>query len=296
MNKILRYLKQPFPLFESRWLYTAIICGTCLLILAIFEPFNYRLNSLGQFLLLLAFGLLALTSSALFYFLLPAVFRKFYNPEQWTVGKNIIHYASFLAFTGILVVILDMIILPGLVIGTGTFNIFAKEKLNIFFIDMVSGITIGLVPVVIITFLTKNRALRQNLQEALRLNQTLAARSIPQNENKGILTLTGNTRETVEVLPQDIRYIEASGNYVEIHYAAEGKVQQKLLRATIKQIEEQVTGYPELIRCHRAFIVNSDHITKVNGNTQGYRLGLDNILQEIPVSRTYMKSLKDTLS
>lgn len=296
MNKIVRYLKQPFPLFERRWLYTTIISGTCLLILAIFEPFNYRLNSIWQFLLLLGFVMVGFVMCLISYFLFPAVFKNFYNPERWTVGKNILHYTITLLIAGLLVCLLDMVILPGLTVGTGSIYISSNEMLNVFFIDMLAGITIGLIPVTIIIFLTKNRALHQNLKAAIELNQALAERSVAQTEEKELLTLAGNTKETIEVSPREIYYIEASGNYVEIYYGNKDKMQQKLLRATIKQIEEQLHEYPELVRCHRAFIVNSNHITRVNGNAQGYRLRLNNITPEIPVSRTYMKSLKETLS
>lgn len=296
MNKIVRYLKQPFPLFERRWLYTTIICGTSFLILAIFEPFNYRLNSVGQFWLLLYFVLLAFITCLITYFLFPVAFKKYYNPEQWTVGKNILHYAIALLIAGLLVCILDMVILPGLTVGTGSLYLSSNEQLNIFMIDMIAGITIALIPVIIVTVLTKNRALHQNLKQAIELNEALAKRSVLQTEEKELLTLTGNTKEAIELLPYEIHYIEASGNYVEIYYGNKDKIQQKLLRATIKQIEEQLHERPELVRCHRAFIVNSNHITRVNGNAQGYRLRLNNITPEIPVSRTYMKSLKETLS
>ena len=73
------------------------------------------------------------------------------------------------------------------------------------------------------------------------------------------------------------------------------KMQQKLVRATMKQAEEAVAACPFIVRCHRAFLVNIHTVVKVDGNSQGYRLLVSGIEEEIPVSRAYAKQVKDQI-
>ena len=66
----------------------------------------------------------------------------------------------------------------------------------------------------------------------------------------------------------------------------------KLLRLTMKQAEATVASTPFIVRCHRAFLVNLQRVTKVEGNSQGYRLRLEGCAGEVPVSRGYAKEIK----
>ena len=70
------------------------------------------------------------------------------------------------------------------------------------------------------------------------------------------LTLSGTTNETVTLKVPDLLYIEAVGNYVKVCHLRNGEVRNDMLRATMKQMEETLQGYPMIVRCHRAFLVN----------------------------------------
>jgi DNA-binding LytR/AlgR family response regulator len=104
---------------------------------------------------------------------------------------------------------------------------------------------------------------------------------------KKIITLSGNTKDMLTLLPNELIYIEASGNYVNIHYRANGQIAEKILRATLTQMEEQLGGYQFLVRCHRAFIVNMDCIE----NIKGRKIRLKSMNTEIPVSKTCKDNL-----
>ncbi|MDR2388917.1 MAG: LytTR family transcriptional regulator, partial [Tannerellaceae bacterium] len=102
-------------------------------------------------------------------------------------------------------------------------------------------------------------------------------------------------KESISLKPEDIIYIESEGNYVNVYYKQDDKIMHRLLRSTIKQMEELLRNYAMFIRCHRAFIVNTNYVSNTKGNAQSYQLTLYDISQEIPVSRTYLKSIKDAL-
>ena len=108
------------------------------------------------------------------------------------------------------------------------------------------------------------------------------------------ILLTGDTKESLEISPFQILFLEASGNYVNVCFQKD-KQTRKMLRTTLKNIEEKLNSYPFLAKCHRTYIVNIRFIQSIERNNQGYFLQLTNCAQEIPVSRTYLKELRERI-
>jgi hypothetical protein len=97
----------------------------------------------------------------------------------------------------------------------------------------------------------------------------------------------------IEILIEHLYYIVSANNYVEIFYKKDqGHLNRLLLRSTLKNIEEQNQDLPMLFRCHKAYIVNSQKIKSINGNTKGYSLILENTDESIPVSRQKNEELE----
>ena len=69
-----------------------------------------------------------------------------------------------------------------------------------------------------------------------------------------------------------------------------------LLRGAIKRFESENIQHASLVKCHRAFIVNIDHVESVKGNSQDLKLVLQNTDIEIPVSRNNAQKVKNSLS
>ena len=83
-----------------------------------------------------------------------------------------------------------------------------------------------------------------------------------------------NNKDTFRVALADLLYIQAEENYVQVYYKGE-KPGRVLLRSSLTRIERQLRPfYPRLFRCHRAFIVNTAQIARVEGNAQGLKLTL----------------------
>jgi DNA-binding LytR/AlgR family response regulator len=146
----------------------------------------------------------------------------------------------------------------------------------------------------------QNRALKQNLKEANELNKRLVEQlhnETPLTQTKrNAIVLSGNTKETITLTPEDILYMEVAGNYLKITYLFNAEVKQRQLRATIAQVEQDLQPYPYLVRCHRAFMVNVLYITNVEGYSRGYRLSFRYTNDTIPVSRSYAKMVRDKLN
>ena len=89
----------------------------------------------------------------------------------------------------------------------------------------------------------------------------------------------------------DLIFLEASDNYVVIHYESDGKTKSYLIRNTLKQFEKDLTDFP-LLRCHRSYMVNINHVKMMKREKGIVQLVMDNIGQHaIPVSKTYAENV-----
>jgi len=88
--------------------------------------------------------------------------------------------------------------------------------------------------------------------------------------------------EQVKVLLEDILYIEASGNYTQLHLS-DGKMLSS--RITIQELTGLLPA-KEFIRVHRAFILAKDKVTRFDRS----QIWIDD--KVIPVGATYAASLQ----
>jgi hypothetical protein len=147
----------------------------------------------------------------------------------------------------------------------------------------------GVICTVLAYFWFRNRNLRSNLQEAEEEKQKLTIRAQKENlSDHKLITLHGDSKDSLTLFPLELLYIESSGNYVQIYYTADNEVRKKTLRATLSKMEEALSDYLFLVRCHRAFIVNTYQIEEING----LKLCLKCAKTEIPISKTYKNNLQ----
>ncbi len=98
------------------------------------------------------------------------------------------------------------------------------------------------------------------------------------------------------LIPDQLLFAKAEGNYIQLTVCIDQKVRTELKRIPLKQFEAQLSTYPFLFRCHRAYLVNLLQIKKVSGNTQRYMLTLNMTAEQIPVSRTQIEIFNKQLS
>ena len=139
--------------------------------------------------------------------------------------------------------------------------------------------------------LNETRQMNEKLQETQSSQVLKAATPLPDS-----ITLNGSTSETVKVSIQDLLYIETVGNYVKIYQLHDGKVRSDMLRATSKQLEDDLSAYPMIVRCHRAFLVNLQQVEEIVSKPGGMLLVIKHCGDAIPVSRSNMAQIKKRLS
>lgn len=141
--------------------------------------------------------------------------------------------------------------------------------------------------------LEETRMLNEQLQKAHSSLPTL--NSQPLTPHPQLLTLTGTTNETVTLQVPDLLYVETVGNYVKVHHLHDGKERIDMLRATSKQIEDELQAYPMIVRCHRAFLVNLQQVEQFVSHSGTMQLHLKHSHDTIPVSRSNMAQIKSAI-
>jgi len=106
---------------------------------------------------------------------------------------------------------------------------------------------------------------------------------IPFRDENGVLRIT--------LKSSDLIYLEASDNYVVIHYQAGEKVKSYLIRNTLKRLEIELEGFM-LARCHRSFMVNIPRVKMMKREKGVFHLWMDDSGSvSIPVSRSYASQM-----
>lgn len=152
-------------------------------------------------------------------------------------------------------------------------------------------------PSVILKIADVNMALREQLKHFVRRNIKLEHEisNIDHAANKTVVLKSESQTDKIELLEDDIMLIRSADNYVEIYYKKNEKVEHKLLRNTLKNIQNDLKDIPDFIRCHRTCIVNSSYILNLSNSYKGHRLKLLDMDEEIPVSRQYILGIRDVL-
>ena len=118
---------------------------------------------------------------------------------------------------------------------------------------------------------------RNGAEAAGRPSRPAGPERVPLRDERGVLRLA--------LRPEDIRLMEACGNYVAVHYTgADGLPAQYLLRCRLHVLETHLNGTP-LVRCSRNRIVNLEKIRLLRKEEDGYVLELET--GPVAVTRTY---------
>ncbi|MBR1667422.1 MAG: LytTR family transcriptional regulator DNA-binding domain-containing protein [Bacteroidaceae bacterium] len=139
-----------------------------------------------------------------------------------------------------------------------------------------------------------------NIKEPL-VQQSQLKEQTPDSGQKQVIfpadsvTLTGTTSETLALQVPDLLYVEAVGNYVKVHHLHGGQVHTDMLRATSKQMEDELKAYPMIVRCHRAFLVNLQQVEQIVSKSGAMQLLIKHSHESIPVSRSNMVQVKDAI-
>ena len=262
-------------------LISLISLGMFLFIL-FFQPFEYKLVEFNDRLIFIL-GVAAITFLVLLVFriILPVSFTKRIRMDSFKIPNEV-----------------GLILLIWLFISTG--NIFYLKYVGDITLTLAVGVKISLFsifPSVVLKLADVNMGLREQLKHFVRRNIKLEQEiaNADHLESAPVVFYSESKKDKIEILPDNIMLIRSADNYVDIYYRKEEKIEHKLLRNTLKYINNELRENTEFIRCHRTCIVNSTYILNMTNSYRGYRLIMLDMEEEIPVSRQYILGIKDAL-
>jgi len=276
---IQRILNKPHPFIFNRYsvLMPSIVT---FLILVILKPFEFD-TYLVKHLILWSLIFAVIVGTTVFYVvtIVKRYFRKTIE-ENWAVKNEVFLFFFVLAIISLVIYTIFLLLNP------------QSNKLELFSLVVFRTLAISLFPVLILVLYEQNHHQKIKTRQAEQLNQELQKkqnRASPNTLNtthsvKTVL-VAENDKIALQVDPMDLFFVMSEGNYVEVFYYQNRKVQKELIRNSLKAIEEQLSA-SVFFRCHNRFLVNLHHILKIEGNARNFELTLMNIEEKIPVSRS----------
>ncbi|RFS13287.1 LytTR family transcriptional regulator DNA-binding domain-containing protein [Emticicia sp. C21] len=258
-----------------RGLLIALLVGLFVAIIAVgMQPFGLDLfNHEQKTELLLGFGGVAAFAMLLVKFVLPTIFPKFYNKQNWTVARQSLHF-----------LIMVLLITTLMVIYGNTFHIITF-KIN----DILKVFALSIIPVIVTTFIqqrvfqNKFAACAESINHALR---TLAKSNTEQNLSVLVL---GEKDERLSLLPNQFIYAETDKTSTNIYWQNFMGVEKTTIHA---DVEKELSASPQFIRLDKNIIVNTRGILKVEGNARGYQVRIARTSREIAVPWRFHKQLE----
>lgn len=319
-------LARPFPFMGESFrssVMTAICFGAFVtLFLCLFPPMGLsEVPPPNLYLFSLIYGAICSVIMLCNVLAVMRLFRRSLAEERWTIGKNIA-----------LIVWNVLTIAAGNIAYTMyQFHFYFSLQTIVMLLGMT--ILIGIFPVIVLTLLQERRLLRRNINAASRIsahlhsphtreqssttsNATVPYAPAPEPTQEGSpkksnsllsspayhLVFEGaSTKERFETVAEAIICLQSSDNYVTIFALRgdnsdnEGDIQTALLRMTLKSVEERINSHERILRCHKSYIVNLDHVRDISGNAQGYKLHIPALNFPVPVSRSYQKRVLQAL-
>jgi len=108
-------------------------------------------------------------------------------------------------------------------------------------------------------------------------------------------TISGeNSKESFQFQWKEFLFAKAQSNYVEIVTIEQDskKIKKLLIRSSLSKVIPQL---PESIQVHRSFLINTDHLLKLEGNSRKGWCYLRDYEDSIPVAPKHFKALQNWL-
>lgn len=109
------------------------------------------------------------------------------------------------------------------------------------------------------------------------------------------IVLSGDgEQEILQMSPDELLYLRANGNYVDVHYLKRGLPAKSMLRSSLANLAAQVPGNL-LIQCHRSFFVNMASARRII-RAKGRTLIEFDRGEQVPVSRNFKQDVLRAIS
>lgn len=275
------WLNKPYPLLTNKrdkFILAFSFALFVFLFLLIFEPFDSHKIPYQKPLFFAGFGLCTFIGLCITYFLFPALISKIFNPEKWQIKKEIGYLmSSFLVIT---------------ILNYFYYDSFIPRDVGLKSIWEFLGITtvIGLFPMVILIFILERKLSKKNSDDAADWSKSILTKELSSVDDKQISIAPESLKSSpLHLNLRDFVFAKSDNNYTTIFYLENEALQKSLIRLSIKNLEQQLSKYSTIVRCHRSYLVNKQKISALKGNARSLVLKVEQYPGVIPISRQFPK-------
>ena len=269
-----KILNQPYPQRERTLLQSVLHSAAeglfVFLFFALFQPFGMsEWKDPNKYFYLMGFGLITALVSLFIKALLPVIFPKFHQEENWVVWKEIFN----------ILLILTLITCGVIVYSSYLFH--WQVNFAAFFQMFLWVAIIGIFPTsfwVMYDYIDKLKKYSKPIQ--------VIHHDVQQEASKTIEFIADNEKDKLTIAYENLFFIESTDNYSTIYFLKNAVLQKEMIRSSLSRLEGQIK-HNLVVRCHRSFIVNLEKVENITGNAQGYKLQLNRHGFIIPVARKY---------
>ncbi len=140
----------------------------------------------------------------------------------------------------------------------------------------------------ILTIIIKDQKIQINKLKEIIENNT---GNNNQTNSTNLSFLDEKNEMRLSIKKENLLFLESADNYVCIWYLHNAGINKFFLRNTLKSMSSMFTG-SNVLRCHRSYMVNFDHVNTITRTHDGIFIEMDNPdITNIPVSRSYAESI-----
>jgi len=152
-------------------------------------------------------------------------------------------------------------------------------------------IAVGIIPITIMVFFFEIYLRERNEKSASEISSKIQHERYPEGNipNRAIVFKAETGKELLTIDVTHLIFIKSEDNYCKVYFSEDSSIQTKLLRITLKNIENQLESIPDILRCHRSYIVNKKRVAKITGNARSYNVHFENCTETVPISRSFSK-------
>jgi len=264
----LSFLNNNFTLLDKkgdRYMLILVVFVFSIIFLNVFEPFNiarwYSDSGFIQFLRLSSYGFVI----AIVFLFTQFPLRRIFKVQQFSIKSYLLWLIIEIALINLV-----YIFLYGNPIGNFMNDLVFSLKYTLMSIWLPYSFAI------LIVYYKNQRAEIESLKS--NANKPIEKRLIIFKDENGKIKFS--------VLAKDLLLLESTDNYVSVFYILENKVQRKLLRNTLKNMEEMLKEN-NILRCHRSFMVNPANVNFMQKEGKKLNLKLNHFDKPVPVSEKY---------
>jgi hypothetical protein len=248
------------------------------LFLLLLQPFDISLlPKRDKYYLIIGFGVITFLSLSLYLLFIPSLFPKKFTSSTWNVKKEIF-WNTWILFT----------ILTGYFFYCKTLAVM-KFDFNL----VIKLILTAIIPISALIIINQNRMFRSRFKLSDEINKKL--KDHKEILDKIIYFNSDYQKDSLAIKVNLLLFIRSANNYIEIFWKEGDSVKNQMVRCSMAYAEELLKEHKFIVKCHRSFMVNINHIDRFEGNLQGYKLYFEKIDFPIPVSKNFASKLQELI-